>query len=116
SFDYPAYLQRRQIYHQVFLPADNLLVRPPSTQSPTPFRELRQHLLESIHRHIKDSATAALATATLLNERAALEQDIWQAYSITGIAHIIAISGMHVSMLFGMLLFLLAWLRDSRLS
>ncbi len=64
---------------------------------------------------MRDSTTRSLVEATLLNERSLLDDELWQAYSITGIVHIIAISGMHVAILFAIILFLLRWFRYKRL-
>lgn len=114
AFDYAAYLQRNNIIHQAFLSPDKVLIFPAKSE-PGLISSLRKHLISSIERNIPDSTTAALIEATLLNERTLLQNDVWQAYSVTGIAHIIAISGMHVSMLFGVLLFLLKWMKNKRL-
>src|SRR5690606_238740 len=68
----------------------------------------------SLDRHIPDQDTRALTAAILLNRRAHLEDGLLQAYSATGITHIIAISGMHVSLLFGLFLILLKWIRHKK--
>ena len=75
----------------------------------------RLRLLQCIKDNVKDSTTRSLVEATLLNERSLLDDELWQAYSITGIVHIIAISGMHVAILFAVILFLLRWFPYKRL-
>lgn len=114
AFDYADYLRRNNILHQAFLSPDEVWVSPVKTK-PGWMAGLRGGLMESMERNIPDSTTVALIEATLLNERTLLQNEVWQAYSVTGIAHIVAISGMHVSMLFGILLFLLKWIRSKRL-
>jgi competence protein ComEC len=113
-FDYAAYLRKHNIYHQEFLDPKEALILPGSRPGKNFIQDIRTQLLASIHKNVPDKVTQSLIEATLLNDRATLRQDLWRAYSITGIAHIIAISGMHVSILFGILLFLLSWLKNRR--
>lgn len=68
---------------------------------------LRQQLLEHIDRHIGGTAESAVAQALLIGYRTRLDDDLVQAYSNTGVVHIIAISGMHLAMLYVLLRWLL---------
>lgn len=54
---------------------------------------------------------SALFKALLIGERSQLEDDTTQAFRDAGIAHVLAVSGLHVGILVGMLLTLLKWLR-----
>ncbi|PSK90131.1 ComEC/Rec2 family competence protein [Taibaiella chishuiensis] len=114
GFNYARYAARNGIFHQAFIsPKDIRVVTtgPPASSFTT---RLSNSLLDCIHANVRDSTTRSLIAATLLNERASFDDTLWQAYSITGIVHIIAISGMHITLLFGILLFLLSWLRYKR--
>jgi competence protein ComEC len=113
-FDYSAYAARNGIFHQAFLSKEEVLRIPSITSTPGFSQAIRTQLLNSIQTHIADSTTRALVEATLLNERAMLDDTLWEAYSVTGIVHIIAISGMHVTILFGLLLFTLRWWRNKQ--
>jgi competence protein ComEC len=115
AFDYQKYAARRNLYYQAFLSADEISLLPYEMPSAGSFvQQARRALLQAISVNLSDSATRALTEATLLNERTILDEGLLQAYSITGIVHIIAISGMHVSLLFTLLLFLLGWIRNRR--
>lgn len=114
EFDYAAYLYRRDLHYQAFLPIDAISYEPPKRYVISPIQTLRQNLLRVVRANIKDTAAAALTEATLLNNRSLLSKDIQKAYSVTGIAHIIAISGMHVSLFFTILLLLLSWIKTPR--
>jgi competence protein ComEC len=106
AFDYAAYAAKQGWYHQAFLPASALYSLKIVTQA-RPWVTARNKLRQCIAANVQDSNTLALIEATLLNERSALDEALWKTYSVTGIVHIIAISGMHIAMLAGMLLFTL---------
>ncbi len=114
AFQFADYAARQQLYHQVFLNRDHILPYDRTSVKKGFTGHIRNTLLNSIQQNVNDSVTRSLIEATLLNERALLNDEVWQAYSITGIAHIIAISGMHVALLFTLLLFLLYWIRDKK--
>ncbi|WP_118952753.1 ComEC/Rec2 family competence protein [Taibaiella helva] len=116
AFDYAAYAARQGIFYQAFLsPADIRLLQEAhqATASLTSLRRAMAHCLEVT---VKDSITRSLIAATVLNERATLDEQLWQAYSVTGIVHIIAISGMHIVLLAAFILLLFKWLPFPRLN
>lgn len=114
SFDYKSYAAHNGFFHQAFLGSPEIKIIP-QQQAPTMLERSRLRLLQCIKDNVKDSTTRSLVEATLLNERSLLDDELWQAYSITGIVHIIAISGMHVAILFAVILFLLRWFPYKRL-
>lgn len=111
AFEYARYAARNGIFHQAFLSTTDLHLLQQPTTGNTALAQLRSRMLHSIDHNVRDSSTRSLIAATLLNERSSLDDTLWQAYSITGIVHIIAISGMHITILFAILLFLLSWFR-----
>ncbi|HET8574086.1 MAG TPA: ComEC/Rec2 family competence protein [Edaphocola sp.] len=111
EFDYARYLQRQGLYFKAFLPVKDLYVIHDEQRRSHWLEQFRNRLFSAIQNNIADTATMALTEATLLNDRSLLDNQIWRAYSLTGIAHIIAISGMHVSLFFGILLVFLWWLK-----
>lgn len=56
---------------------------------------------------------AALLEALLLGERTGLPEGVSQLYRHAGAAHLLALSGMHLTLFFGLFRFLLKWLTDS---
>lgn len=62
----------------------------------------RQWLLERIYG-IFPEGTAGLAAALLLGDRTGIDYALNTAFKVSGISHVIAVSGLHVSILFGML-------------
>lgn len=114
GFDYARFLERKNIFHQAFMGIQEIKIIQQKENSLTRIETIKKNLIHSIDQNIPDLNTKSIVLAMLLNDRTLLDNELWKAYSITGIAHIIAISGMHVSILFGILLFLLKWWRVKR--
>ena len=62
------------------------------------FFNLRQYLIRRIDS-IFDNKSAGLIKAIILGVRADLDRDVYKMYQKNGIAHLLAISGLHVSLL-----------------
>lgn len=114
SFDYAGYAAHNNLFHQAFLSTGDILLIPGKDIAPHPLEPLRNNLIAAIRRNIRDSTTSALTEAMLLNERTMLNDELWQAYSATGIVHIIAISGAHVVLFCQIILILLFLLRSRK--
>ncbi len=67
----------------------------------------RQKLLNRIYEVFPEK-TAGFAAALLLGDRSGISYETDTAFQISGISHIIAVSGLHVSILFGLIYTLLA--------
>jgi competence protein ComEC len=59
---------------------------------------LRQDLRDAVYRHLPDAATAGVLAALAVGDQAAIERDDWDLFRITGVAHLMSISGLHVTM------------------
>jgi competence protein ComEC len=64
---------------------------------------LRHFCLTSLATYIRGKDELAIAGALLIGHRVDLQPELRSAYSDTGIIHVIAISGMHMALLFGLL-------------
>lgn len=112
AFDYAAYAARNSLLHQAFLSSGEICYLPGNARHEEIIQQLRAQLMRSIAENVRDSTTASLIDAVLLNERAALNDDLWRAYSVTGIVHIIAISGAHIAIFCSIILWLFFFLRS----
>ena len=61
----------------------------------------RQKLLERINDIFSDD-TSAFSSALLLGDRTGIDYELDTAFKVSGISHVIAVSGLHVSILFGL--------------
>jgi competence protein ComEC len=85
--------------------------------SPYGIDRWRQRVRESIARRVDDPRAAGVLAALAVGDQGAIEREDWQLFRDTGIAHLMSISGVHVTM-FGWLAALAisaAWRRSPRL-
>lgn len=108
SFDYRQYSALQGIYHQVFL--KNNEYKATNTTAPNVLTnqlfDIRNSVIRKLQQYIQGNREAGVAEALLIGYRNDLDKDLVQAYSNTGVVHIIAISGMHLGMIYGALIFL----------
>jgi len=113
AVDFVRQQQHNGFYHQQFIAPDNIqLVRKASEARASD--QARSVILHALKRYIPDTLTSALAQATLLNEVRDEMSELKGMYTHTGIMHIIAISGMHVNLLFVLLVLPFYRMRDPR--
>ncbi len=110
AFDYRRYCAWQQIYRQVYLQQGvwRLLQERDDSYLQRWLSAGRAYCLQTLQQYI-GGREAALAAALLIGYRYDLDSDMVQDYTNTGIVHIIAISGMHLAMIYGALLWLLRW-------
>ncbi len=63
-----------------------------------PVERLRQHLRDAILRAVPDGRAAGVLAALVVGDQSAIERDDWALFRQTGIAHLVSISGVHVTM------------------
>ncbi len=63
-----------------------------------PVDRLRQTLRDRLQRAVADTRTAGVLAALTVGDQAAIERDDWELFRTTGIAHLVSISGVHVTM------------------
>lgn len=108
GFNYRQFCLFQQIGEQVFLGRDDYKILP--GKNINRFSNLmmtaRLRILSIIRQYITSANEKSIAEALLIGYRDDLDRDLVQAYSNTGVVHIIAISGLHLAMIYG----LIAWL------
>ncbi|HEY1115724.1 MAG TPA: ComEC/Rec2 family competence protein [Chitinophagaceae bacterium] len=108
AFDYRRYSLFQGITHQVYLlPGDYRLLPAPrkSALKDLLFRS-RQEVLGILKAYIPGTKEQGLAEALLIGYKDDLDKGLLLAYSNTGVVHVIAISGLHVGLIYGLLLVL----------
>ena len=81
-----------------------------------PVARLRQAVRDAIQRQVPDPRAAGVLAALAIGDQSAIGREDWALYRDTGIAHLVSISGLHVTMfawLAGLLLGL-AWRLSAR--
>jgi competence protein ComEC len=82
-----------------------------------PLERLRQRVRDAIDLSVPDRRAAGVLAALAIGDQGAIERDDWDLYRNTGVAHLVSISGLHITMfawLTGLLLAAL-WRRSARL-
>jgi competence protein ComEC len=70
----------------------------------------RQQWREAIQARVSDSAAAGVLAALAIGDQASIERADWELFRATGIAHLMSISGLHVTMFAWLAGGLVAWL------
>ncbi|MFO7773870.1 MAG: DNA internalization-related competence protein ComEC/Rec2 [Dehalococcoidia bacterium] len=103
DFDYGDYLARQGIYSVIYYPGVEVLA---SGQGFKPLQwiySLRQQLSVSFARALPEPQ-GSLAQGILLGLRGNIPDSLYHAFSRTGTAHLLAISGLHMSIILAMFL------------
>ncbi len=67
----------------------------------------RQHIRDRINAVMSQPAGAALLNALVIGDRAGIKRQHWQLFTNTGTNHLIAISGLHIGIVAGLVFFLM---------
>jgi competence protein ComEC len=108
GFDYKRYSLFQGITHQVYLKDNEFKILPGENKKW--YREFinntRQNVLDILRTNIKGEKELGLAEALLIGYKDDLDKSLVQSYSNTGVVHVIAISGLHL----GIIYIILSWL------
>ncbi len=105
EFDYAAYCAFRQVHHSAWLRRGDYIRL--GAHGGNAFRHwllrCRENILGLLRRTVPGEDERAIAEALLIGYREDLDRALVQAYSNTGVVHIIAISGLHLAMVYWLL-------------
>jgi competence protein ComEC len=113
DFDYQGYLENQQIYSTMLHPEIEVLETGKGFKPLAWVYRLRSSLSQTIARVIPEPQ-ASLAQGVVLGIRYNIPQPIKDDFARTGTAHLLAISGLHLSILAGILLSIGIWLFGKR--
>lgn len=110
AFDYRRYCLFQGITGQTFLETGSFTLLPGQQKNvmETALISIRTGTVSTLRKYIPGKDEQAIAEALLIGYRHDLDKELVQAYSNTGVVHIIAISGLHLGMIYGLLLLLLS--------
>jgi competence protein ComEC len=111
AFNYQRYAAFQQTFHNVFLKQTDFVLL--NDRSVNGFKQFifsaREKILTTLQKNLaagKDEL--GIAEALLIGYTNDLDKDLVQAYSNTGVVHVIAISGMHLGLIYVVLVWLFA--------
>lgn len=116
EFDYRRYMQQRGYYATAFVSVDACEV---VEENALPFYKtiplrLQQGVLNVFKQANIAERELAVLMALTIGDKQLLDDDLKQAYSSAGVIHILAVSGLHVGLLYVLLTYMLFFLKGKR--
>jgi competence protein ComEC len=115
EFDYRKFLSYRNIHHQQFLRPGQVIVignAPPNVLMGYAI-EARIWADQMLAKYVAGGREQAIASALVLGITDGLDNELLTAYGATGTLHVLAVSGLHISIIYMIILALLAPLNKS---
>lgn len=110
EFDYGAWLRHKGICGTAYVNALLPLTSASSWNVKAHAERMRSYLLRRFNLAGIDGAEFALVSALVLGETDGLSKETKSDFSISGISHILSVSGLHVAVVYAVLAFLLSFL------
>lgn len=100
TFDYTAYLNRNTIDHQLYLSPGEYYFRLGDEMDQFSAEKTKELLYQKLEAFKFSSNAKALILALSLGDRNYLEADLKEQFANTGLIHLLALSGLHMGLLF----------------
>lgn len=115
AFDYARFLLFQNTTAQVYLKSDEYKIVQQQVSSLQMFlNATRNYVIKTIQTFIPNQKESGVAEALLIGYRNDLDKQLVQSYSNTGVVHIIAISGLHLGMIYGFVLLIFSSFKNKR--
>lgn len=107
QFDYKKYLKNLGVFHQVRISEKQILQRSKGPTSLRGFSEnIRNHIIHKLSETPIEKEQRVIIQALILGQRKDISKEMYGEYIAAGALHILAVSGLHV----GILYLILSWL------
>ena len=108
QFDYAAYMKTQHVHGQIRLLPIEVLHQAPGTKTFRGVAEtVREHAIQKLAATAIDTNERAIIQALILGQRRDISKELSAQYAAAGAIHILAVSGLHVGIVFMLLQFLL---------
>ena len=106
QFDYSKFQQRRGVYWQHWLDSSNIMLRRsnPRTSLRASVFSLRRTCKQQIEKYLPSGPSQEIAGAMLLGMRRDISPQVKEAFAGSGTMHLLAVSGLHLGIIYGVLL------------
>lgn len=114
EFDFKRFLSFRNIYHQQFVRSEQIkFIAPPQRKGFLYYsQQARLWASSRMKEFVTGEQEQAIAMALVLGVTDGLDNDLQNAYSASGAMHVLAVSGLHVGIIYWMILLLLKPIRS----
>ena len=115
EFDYKKYLERKRIYRQVYLPVEKW-IKTEQTRKTSGIRaeQIREELLQIYRSQPIDETEFEILSALTLGYKRELDPETKRIFSASGASHILAVSGLHVGIIFWVVSLIFGFLRNKK--
>lgn len=102
AFDFQKYLRYQNIYHQSFVREGNWQVVGNGYGNPFFAKAIdwQSYFLKTLRKHLPTENELAVGSALILGYRSEIPEEVKTAYANTGAMHVLAVSGLHVGIVF----------------
>jgi competence protein ComEC len=107
QFDYSEYMRKNGVYGQLQLKPGGFLRIDGKSKGKQSLGAIRDDLIAGLSETGLDAAALGLFRALILGDRTELDAGLYRSYQRAGAAHILAVSGLHIGILAGILHWLL---------
>lgn len=109
EFDFKRFLGFKNIYHQQFLKSSQvvLLGQQPKTNLIHYAYRVRMWAADVLKKYLPDLRSQAIALALALGVTDGIDNELQSAYAASGAMHVLAVSGLHVGIIYGIVLLIL---------
>jgi len=116
EFDYKQYLSNKGIYHQQYLrPYQRQVIDYAPKSLIARYATTMNAFADSVFTHqIGSKAESGIVNAMLLGVRDDVDPELYKAYSAAGAVHVLSVSGLHVGILFNVMVLLLGLFRRGK--
>lgn len=109
EFDFKRFLSFKNIYHQQFVNADQIQKTDDAKRKGFIHYSLKARAWASavLEKYIEGEQQHVIASALVLGVTDGIDTDLQNAYAASGAMHVLAVSGLHVGIIYAILLFVL---------
>lgn len=75
-----------------------------------PVEQARQVVRDRVMRWVEPSSAAGVLAALVVGDQSAISRDDWEVFRLTGVTHLVVVSGMHITLFAWMALTAVGWL------
>ncbi|WP_338376892.1 ComEC/Rec2 family competence protein [uncultured Flavobacterium sp.] len=110
TFDYSNYMANQNVFHQIKCFENDYYIESKVKNFTFYVNELRQKLVHSFDKHHFSIRTKSIINALLLGQKQQIDSETLNDYKNAGVVHILAISGLHIGIIYAFFNFIFGFL------